>query len=115
MADVTTSETVIHLTEDAVRRIRSLQAQSENAGKLLRVYVEECGCSGMQYGMVFDQPRDGDLTAHTDGVCVLLDPFSAGYLRDAVLDFSAALTGGGFKIANPQARESCGCGKSFAT
>ncbi len=113
MAEVTTSETVIHLTESAVQRIQSLQTRPEHAGKHLRVYVEEGGCSGMQYGMVFDQPRDGDLTAQADGVCVLVDPFSAGYLQGSVLDFTDGLTGGGFNIANPQARHSCGCGKSF--
>jgi iron-sulfur cluster assembly accessory protein len=48
-------------------------------------------------------------------VSVLVDPFSAGYVRGAVVDFSNALTGGGFKISNPKARQSCGCGKSFET
>jgi iron-sulfur cluster assembly accessory protein len=51
----------------------------------------------------------------THDVAVLVDPFSAGYLRGAAVDFSAALTGGGFKISNPNARQSCGCGKSFET
>ena len=115
MTETTTIEPVIGLTEGAAEQVKSLLAQPENAGKNLRVYVEQGGCSGMQYGMVFDERRDGDLTSDMHGVSVLVDPFSAGYLRGAVVDFSNALTGGGFKIANPKARQSCGCGKSFET
>ncbi len=106
-------EPVITLTERAAAQVRSLLALPENAGKTLRVYIEQGGCSGMQYAMVFDEPRPDDLTGNKDGVSVLVDPFSAKYLRGAVVDFSDALTGGGFKISNPNARQSCGCGKSF--
>ena len=67
-----------------------------------------------RYSMVFDEPRPDDLTAEFQGVPVLIDPFSAQYLRGAVVDFSDGLTGGGFKISNPNASQSCGCGKSFA-
>lgn len=115
MTDTATAETVINLTASAVQEVKTLLAKSENGGKFLRVYVEQGGCSGMQYGMVFDERRDGDLNPEQDGVCVLLDPFSAKYVRGAVVDFSDALTGGGFKISNPNARQSCGCGKSFET
>lgn len=85
----------------------------EGPDRHLRVYVEKGGCSGMQYGMVFDEQREGDrVTAH-DGVSVLVDAFSATYVQGAVVDFDDALTGGGFKIRNPNARQSCGCGNSF--
>ena len=67
----------------------------------------------MQYGLVFDEKRDGDLSAEQDGVVTLVDAFSAKYLQVSVVDFSDALTGGGFKITNPKAKQSCGCGKSF--
>jgi iron-sulfur cluster assembly accessory protein len=67
----------------------------------------------MQYGMVFDEPRDGDAISEQAGVTVLVDAFSAKYLRGTQVDFSDALTGGGFKVVNPNARQSCGCGKSF--
>jgi len=87
--------------------------QPPNAGKHLRVYVEQGGCSGMQYGLVFDQQRDGDIASESDGVTVLVDAFSAKYLRGGIVDFSDTLTGGGFKFTNPNARHSCGCGKSF--
>jgi len=85
----------------------------ENAGKIMRVYVEQGGCSGMQYSMVFDEKRGDDLIVEMHGVAVVVDPFSAQYLKGTQVDFSDALTGGGFKIANPNARQSCGCGKSF--
>lgn len=107
-------ESLVTLTEAAARQIASMLAEdSENAGKHLRVFVEAGGCSGMQYGMVFDEKRADDLSAEYFGVSVLVDPFSANYLRGSVVDFSDALTGGGFKIKNPNASSSCGCGKSF--
>ena len=115
MPETTTTEPVINLTARAAEQIRSLTLHPENAGKSLRVYVEQGGCSGMQYGMVFDEKRDGDLSAEMHAISVLVDPFSAGFVQGAVLDFSDELTGGGFKISNPNARQSCGCGKSFET
>ena len=109
----TASEPVVLLTENAVGEVKSLLAKPENAGKSLRVYVEKGGCSGMQYSMVFDEPRPDDVATEAHGVSVLVDPFSAQYIRGALVDFSDSLTGGGFKISNPNARQSCGCGKSF--
>jgi len=107
------TEPVVELTASAAEEVKALLGKAENAGKTLRVYIEQGGCSGMQYGMVFDEKRDGDLASGQDGMLVLVDPFSAKYVRHAVVDFSDALTGGGFKISNPNARQSCGCGKSF--
>ena len=107
-------ESVVSLTESAARQIKTMVAeQPENAGKTLRVYVEGGGCSGLQYGLVFDEKRADDLAVEFFGVSVLIDPFSAGYLRGSVVDFKDELNGGGFKISNPNARQSCGCGKSF--
>src|SRR6476620_7258740 len=114
MNSATESELSVNLTESAANEIKSMLAkQGENAGKPLRVYVEAGGCSGMQYGMVFDEKREDDLEAEFFGVSVVVDPFSANYVRGAVVDFSDSLTNGGFKISNPNARQSCGCGKSF--
>ena len=110
----TQTETLVSLTEAAAVQIREMtKSEGENAGKLLRVYVENGGCSGLQYGMVFDEIRDGDVRTECFGVPVLIDSFSASYLRGTTIDFSDALTGGGFKISNPNAKQSCGCGKSF--
>jgi iron-sulfur cluster assembly accessory protein len=104
---------VVSLSESAAGEIKSLMQKPENAGKTLRLYVEKGGCSGMQYSMVFDERRPDDLVGEMHGVSVVVDPFSAQYLRGTVVDFSDSLTGGGFKISNPNARQSCGCGKSF--
>ena len=114
METMTEIEPAVSLTESAANHVKEmLVEQTENAGKFLRVYVEDGGCSGMQYGMVFDEKRADDLVSDFHGISVLVDPFSANYLRGTVIDFSDALTGGGFKISNPNARQSCGCGKSF--
>jgi iron-sulfur cluster assembly accessory protein len=113
MTETTTTGSVVGLTTQAVEECKSLLSLPENAGKNFRIYVEQGGCSGMQYGMVFDEKRDGDLVAEEHGVTVLVDPISAQYLRGTVVDFSNALVGGGFKISNPNAKQSCGCGKSF--
>ena len=110
----TAQDAIVSLTEDAANQVKTLLTERpENAGKTLRVYVEGGGCSGMRYGLVFDQQRDGDRVSESHAVPVLVDEFSANYLRGAVIDFSDALTGGGFKISNPNARQSCGCGNSF--
>ena len=110
-----TNETVLSLTPRASAEVKDMLSNPENAGKHFRVFVEQGGCSGMQYGMVFDEQRDGDFLSQQDGVTVVVDGISAQYVRGTVVDFSDALNGGGFKITNPNAKESCGCGKSFNT
>src|SRR5215475_2242470 len=107
------NEPVVELTASAAEEVKALLGKPENSGKTLRVYVEKGGCSGMQYSMTFDEARPDDLSAEMHGVSVLVDPFSAQYIRGARVDFSDSLTAGGFKISNPNARQSCGCGKSF--
>lgn len=114
MNTATQTEAIVSLTEDAASEVKSmLQNDAANAGKTLRVYVEKGGCSGLQYGLVFDEQRENDRRAEFFGVPVLVDDFSASYLRGAVVDFSDSLNSGGFKITNPNARQSCGCGNSF--
>jgi iron-sulfur cluster assembly protein len=115
MTETISIQPVLSLTPAAIEQVKELRSLSDNAGKTLRVYVEKGGCSGMQYGLVFDEKRDGDLMVDQDGVTTLVDSFSAEYIRGSVVDFSDALNGGGFKIINPKARQSCGCGKSFET
>jgi iron-sulfur cluster assembly accessory protein len=107
------TEPLVLLTASAAEEIKALLAKPENSGKIFRLYVEQGGCSGMQYSMVFDEKRPDDFAAELHGVAVVVDPFSVQFLRGAQVDFSDSLTGGGFKISNPNARQSCGCGKSF--
>jgi iron-sulfur cluster assembly accessory protein len=107
---------VVSLTSSAARQVRSMiDGSAENAGKSLRVYVEEGGCSGMQHAMTFDEKREGDFVLEFEGVSVVVDRVSAEHLQGAQIDFSDALTGGGFKVNIPRAQATCGCGKSFAT
>jgi iron-sulfur cluster assembly accessory protein len=116
MPDTAQTSPIVALTENAANQVKSMLADNpENQGKVLRVYVEQGGCSGMQYGLVFDEERPNDTRAEFYGVPVLVDPFSAQYLSGSKVDFLDSLTGGGFKLQNPRAKESCGCGKSFQT
>ena len=92
---------------------RLLANETEPKGKALRVYVESGGCSGMQYGLVFDEQREGDHELDFDGVPVVVDSFSTKYLQGSVVDFSDDLNDGGFKVMIPGAKTTCGCGKSF--
>ena len=108
-----TADPVIRVTESAAGEVKSLLENPENAGKTLRVFVEKGGCSGMQYSMVFDEQRPDDVVSEMLGISVLVDGFSAQYLRGAVVDFSDSLTAGGFKVTIPSAKQTCGCGKSF--
>ena len=112
-ATVESNATVVTITDNAAEEVRSLLQKPENSGKHLRLYVEQGGCSGMQYSMVFDEQRPDDNLSSMHGVTVLVDPFSAQFIRGAHVDFSSEMTGGGFKITNPNATQSCGCGKSF--
>src|SRR5688572_3475466 len=104
----TENGSVVTLTANAAEEVKALLEKPENSGKSLRVFVEQGGCSGMQYSMVFDERRPDDLLGEMHGLAVLVDPFSAQYIRGTVVDFSDSLTGGGFKITNPIAQQSCG-------
>ena len=108
---------MITVTESAVKQLQSILADepetSGTAGKGLRVFVEHGGCAGLQYGMTLDVPKEGDSIIERDGARVLVDGESARYLSGSTLDFSGGLSGAGFRIQNPNAVRSCGCGTSF--
>jgi iron-sulfur cluster assembly accessory protein len=105
---------MITVTDSAIRQLRSLVADNASyRGKGLRIFVETGGCAGMQYGMQFDHAKEGDLHIQREGVEVLIDAYSSEFLKDATIDFTDGLTGAGFKITNPNATRSCGCGSSF--
>lgn len=84
------------------------------AGKTLRVLTESGGCSGLQYGMSFDEAKPDDQTFESEGVKILIDPTSLAYLDGSHIDFDDGLQGKGFEIKNPNAQSTCGCGKSFS-
>ena len=102
------------VTPAATGIIRSLLEQRDIPDHALRVFVSGGGCSGMQYGMAFQEsPESGDTIVRADGVRLLVDPTSMMYLRGATIDYVDSLIGGGFRIDNPNAVSSCGCGHSF--
>jgi iron-sulfur cluster assembly accessory protein len=105
---------MIDVTDNAVRQLRSLLSQkAENSQRGLRVHVAKGGCSGMHYEMTLDARKSGDAIVERDGVQFFIDDQSVPYLRGATLDFSDGLTGTGFRIVNPNASRTCGCGSSF--
>lgn len=79
----------------------------------LRILVEKGGCAGMQYAMQLDTRKDGDVVSERDGVHVFVGPESADFLKGAELDYCDDLVGTGFRLNNPNAARSCGCGTSF--
>ena len=107
------TENIVSLTPAAATKIRDLMA-SEDDVSVLRVAIEGGGCSGFQYGLGFDRgAQEGDHAFECEGVTVVVDPFSAPYLQGATIDFVNGLQESGFKIENPNAVASCGCGHSF--
>jgi iron-sulfur cluster assembly accessory protein len=104
---------MINLTENAAKQSGLLQREQDASGKPLRVYVEAGGCSGMEYGMAFDEKKADDEVVNQDGVSVVIDPMSANFLKGSVIDYVDSLQGSGFQIKNPNVHSSCGCGKSF--
>ena len=107
------TENIVSLTPAAAAKIRDLMAGEEDVS-VLRVAIEGGGCSGFQYGLGFDRgAQEGDHTFDCDGVTVVVDPFSAPYLQGARVDYLETIQESGFKIDNPNASGSCGCGHSF--
>jgi iron-sulfur cluster assembly protein len=115
MPETTEVATVLSVTPTAVNIIRSLLEQRNIPGYALRVFVSGGGCSGLQYGMAFEAaPRDFDAVVEPDdGVRLIIDPTSLMYLEGATIDYVDSLMGGGFRIENPNAVSTCGCGHSF--
>jgi iron-sulfur cluster assembly protein len=107
-------EDLITVTPSAVSTIRNLMEQRQIPNHALRVFVSGGGCSGMQYGMAFEAgAQEQDHVVEVDGVRLLIDSTSLIYLQGATIDFVDSLMGGGFRIDNPNAVSSCGCGHSF--
>lgn len=105
---------MISITESAARRIAALQENVNDPGKMLRLFVDPGGCSGLEYGMGFDQSKEGDQVLEDGGVSFLIDQTSLAYLAGSIVDFDDGLHGKGFEITNPNAKTTCGCGRSFS-
>ncbi|MBX7211284.1 MAG: iron-sulfur cluster assembly accessory protein [Verrucomicrobiaceae bacterium] len=105
---------MITLTSNAIAHLKNLLVQhNAGAGTGLRLHVDKGGCAGMQYTMRIDSSHEGDEVFTTDGVSIIVDAASLTYLDGSCVDFVEALNDSGFKIENPNAARSCGCGTSF--
>ncbi len=117
MTDVTSeaAERVLTVTASAAKRIAFLREQEQVGDANLRIAVSGGGCSGFQYGMSFDdQTNPDDRVFERDGVSVVIDEVSLDLLAGAEVDFVEDLMGAAFRINNPNAASSCGCGNSFS-
>jgi iron-sulfur cluster insertion protein len=104
----------VTVSERAAKRIAAILA-GEGQGALLRLAVTGGGCSGFQYNFALDETRmDDDLFIQEGGARIVIDPMSLDFLMGAEIDFTDGLIGQAFKVNNPNATASCGCGTSFS-
>ncbi|MGH6872414.1 MAG: iron-sulfur cluster insertion protein ErpA [Rhizomicrobium sp.] len=110
----TNVQSPVTVSARAARRIAEI-LKAEGGPAMLRVAVTGGGCSGFQYNFALDDSRtDEDLVIERDGAVVLVDPMSLEFLKGAEIDFVDDLIGAAFKVNNPNATSSCGCGTSFS-
>ncbi len=111
---MTTEKRVIVLTEAASFQIKEMMTHNEEEGSYLRVAVRGGGCSGLSYGMAFDEHKnEDDFTDEQFGLQIVVSKEDAPILMGTNIDYKQSLLGGGFTIENPNAIASCGCGTSF--
>ena len=107
---------VLTLTEAAASQLQKLLQERNLTDHGLRVFVSGGGCSGLQYGMTFEaHPQPSDIVVESGGVRLIVDPTSLLYLQGSTIDYVDDLMGGSFRIDNPNAVATCGCGHSFRT
>ncbi len=112
----TTSERLVTITPLAIERVKEFMSKDTNESNGLRIFVAAGGCSGYQYGMVLERnAKSDDITWTENGINVYVDNQSAQMIRGSNIDFVETVQGAGFKIDNPNAVSSCGCGNSFET
>jgi iron-sulfur cluster assembly accessory protein len=110
------TEKQISLTERAASELKTLLEQENKPNAALRVWVAGGGCSGLQYGMALDDSaaESDDVVLDDQGIKIYVDSLSLKYMTGSIVDFVDDTFGGGFKIENPKAVKSCGCGSSFS-
>jgi iron-sulfur cluster assembly protein len=102
----------VSLTEAAAKQIADILGDNPEH-KALRIYVETGGCSGMSYAMELAPRKDGDEEFISHGSPLFVESRALIYLAGSVIDYKDGLSGAGFRITNPNAKQTCGCGKSF--
>jgi len=114
VTDTDTPNAAITLSEKAAAKIGELlSGQEDGAGQALRVAVRGGGCSGFQYALAFDRPKDDDHVFEVDGVAVIVDKVSMQFVFGSEVDYVEGLQGAGFQVNNPNVVAACGCGSSF--
>ncbi|HEY85802.1 MAG TPA: iron-sulfur cluster assembly accessory protein [Chloroflexi bacterium] len=104
---------MITLTQPASKKLQDIMIEKGIEDYALRVFVSGGGCSGLSYGMTFAETLEvTDQVLHTDGIKVIADPASMQYLPGVEIDYVDSLMGGGFRIENPNAAQTCSCGSS---
>ena len=106
-------QTAVKITKNAAEKIKNLLA-NEGPNMKMRLSISGGGCSGFQYGFMFDKEKDDDLKVENGDVTVVIDPLSLQYLDSAEIDYSADNFSSQFVIRNPNVQATCGCGSSFA-
>ncbi|MFQ5576466.1 MAG: iron-sulfur cluster insertion protein ErpA [Anaerolineae bacterium] len=107
---------MLMMTDAASQKLQNIMKEKNIPNHALRVFVSGGGCSGLSYGMTFAEAADADdRTLEANGVKVVVDPISFEYIMGAQIDYIDNLMGGGFRIDNPQAVQTCACGSSFRT
>jgi iron-sulfur cluster assembly accessory protein len=104
---------MIRVSDSAATQLRELLNDKSEVGAGLRLMVEKGGCAGFQYAMKIDQAKEGDEQVEKDGVFFYVDPESLRFLDGCEVDYVETLSDRGFKVNNPNAVRSCGCGSSF--
>lgn len=111
-----TVQKIITVTPKAAEKVKEFMKQEGKDDLFLRVYVSGGGCSGLSYGMGFEEKSDEDDTVIEEhGVKLLVDSYSSRHLKGTEIDYIESLMGAGFKINNPNVTKSCSCGHSFNT
>ncbi|HHQ69826.1 MAG TPA: iron-sulfur cluster insertion protein ErpA [Halothiobacillaceae bacterium] len=111
----TSADAPLVFTQNAARKVQALIDEEGNPELKLRVFITGGGCSGFQYGFMFEEAMQADDVAiEREGVTLLVDPLSIQYLEGAEIDYKEDISGAQFVIRNPNATTTCGCGSSFS-
>ena len=115
MEDVIEQPQLVKMAPGAIAKIKELIAEENSPDLKLRMFVSGGGCSGMQYGLTFEETaNEDDFDLEFEGIHLLIDAMSSQYLQGAEVDYTESLQGSQFSIKNPQAQTTCGCGSSFS-
>ena len=103
------------VSDSAKAKMREILAEERDPNLKVRAFVQGGGCSGFQYGFTLDDKvEEDDFSIEFDGGLLVVDAISAQYMTDATIDWETSIRGSNFKISNPKAQTTCGCGSSFS-